>query len=111
MHNILQQRLSSWGNLARECVQVGCSEFAPQILVTLQVVYFKLDVDGQIRGIHGEWQVKNFDVSLQFTKNLKALLRLLQQSHYFIFEKLLGRAHIFQGRKVSSIIIGELRLS
>ena len=92
---ILQQGLSSWGSLARYTDKMCPSQLrkifplnmshAASLLfqvgwiwVTLQVYYFKLDVDRQISGINSEWPAKSFELSLQLPKNLKALLKLLQ---------------------------------
>lgn len=58
--------MSSWDNLARctvliKFVQSSSGIFTLQIWITLQVCYFKMDVEGQIRGIYGEWPAENFD--------------------------------------------------
>lgn len=104
-----------WQKILIKCVQASRGKFALQIQVTLQVYYFKLNVGRHIRGIHGEWRAKHFEVFLQFIKNLKALLKLRQQSRYFNFEpphmcSMLSRAHIFQTRQVSSATTRELHL-
>lgn len=104
-----------WQKILIKCVQASCGKFALQIQVTLQVYYFKLNVGRHVRGIHGEWRAKHFEVFLQFIKNLKALLKLPQQSRYFSFEPLhmcsvLSGAHIFQTRQVSSATTRELHL-
>lgn len=40
----------TWQEVLIKCVQASCGKFALQIRITLQVNYFKLDVDGKIRG-------------------------------------------------------------
>lgn len=60
-----QVRLA-WQKMLRKCVQASCGKFALQIRVTLQVYYFKLNVDGRIRGIQGNGQqntLKSFSSS------------------------------------------------
>lgn len=66
----------SWQEVLIKCVQASCGKFALQLRITLQVSYFKLDVAGQIRGIHSEWRANNLGDRFQFIKNLKPLLKI-----------------------------------
>ena len=57
-----------WGNLTKDTDKMCLSQLrqiSPSHLShAVQVYYFKLNVDRQIRDIRGEWQAENFEVFL-----------------------------------------------
>jgi len=76
----------AWKKILIECVQAHQGKLGLQIWITLQVNYFKLQVNMQIRGAYCEWWAKELEVHLKLAKNLKPLLELPQQLCYLCID-------------------------
>jgi len=93
----------AWKKILIECVQARQGKLGLQIWITLQVNYFRLQVNGQIRGICCEWRAKDLEVRLKLAKNLKPLLELPQQLCYLCIDSshclVPWHIHFFRQRK------------
>ena len=73
----------AWKKILIERVQARQGKLGLQIWITLQVNYFKLPINGQIRGIYCEWRAKDLKVRLKLAKNLNLCLNSRNNSVIF----------------------------
>ena len=56
----------AWNKILIECVQARQGKLGLQIWITLQVNYFKLQVNGLIRGFYCEWRTNDLETTPTF---------------------------------------------
>ena len=105
---LLKQGVSLWCGLEKDtdriCPSSPRQTWSSNLNHTAsQLQYFRLQVNGQIRGICCEWRAKDLEVRLKLAKNLKPLLELPQQLCYLCIDSshclIPWHVHSFRQRK------------